>query len=63
MTLERMTDGDVAFHGEAENQQRTEVLGGEEDEWKQLAESGHLQQVQIPLGLHLVQHLCTAHTH
>ena len=54
MTLERMTDGDVPFDGEAEYKQRTEVLRGEEYNRKQFAETRHLQKVKIPLGLQLV---------
>jgi len=51
MTLERMADRDVSLHREAEYQQRTEVLGGEKHDRKQLTEAGHLQEVLTPLGL------------
>jgi len=51
MTLKRVTDGDVALHGESQYQQGTEVLRREEDDWIKFTESRLLYDVQTPLGL------------
>jgi len=60
--LERMTGGDVALDGEPEHEQRTQVLRRQEEDRKQLAQSGILQQRHSPASLQLVQHLFTTTT-
>ena len=60
--LERMTGGDVALDGEPEHEQRTQVLRRQEEDRKQLAQSGILQQRHSPASLQLVQHLLTTTT-
>ena len=57
VALERVADGDVAFDGESENEDRTEVLRREEDDRKRLAHDRRRQQPEAPRVVELEDQL------
>ena len=57
--LEGVTDGDVTFDGESKNEEGTELLGSEEDDWEELAQAWKMEQVQWPPRLQLEEYLQT----
>ena len=57
LALEGMADGDVALRGEAQHQQRAQVLGGQEEDGEELADDGRVEGVVFPHHVQLQQHV------
>ena len=50
---ERVADGHVALDGEAEDQERAELLGSEEGDGESLAQIGIVEDSHLPFVMHL----------